>query len=195
MWNRFGNVVVWRRVQSGRYVQWSYILNNSLLTAAVSVDVCCYKTLKIQNLTMNWVRIVFLSAGWTLFLAAVMISSPNVGMALSKLSSSDLIRAALSTPASAVDRYLDNVEPWRIVLATAGGTLLLVTIYQSTQQREPLISSVQKYFYKLARKAPVYIPHFYENILSVWKLYYFWVDFWKNYYFWVDFIETLENIS
>ena len=86
-----------------------------------------------------------------------MMSSPNVGMALSKLSSSDLIRATLSTPASAVDRYLDNVEPWKIVLATAGGTLLLVTIYQSTQQREPLITRVQKYFYKLARKAPVYI--------------------------------------
>ena len=95
-----------------------------------------------------------------------MISSPNVGMALSKLSSSDLIRATLSTPASAVDRYLDNVEPWRIVLATAGGTLLLVTIYQSTQQREPLVTRVQKYFYKLARKAPVYISHFAENILN-----------------------------
>merc|ERR1711872_272168 len=81
-------------------------------------------------------------------------SSPNVGMALSKLSNSELVGALVKTPACSLNKYLENVEPWKIVVYTAGGTFLLAYIHNSSKHRVPLLTRIQNFVFKWMRRIP-----------------------------------------
>jgi len=78
--------------------------------------------------------------------------SPNVGMALSKLTSRELVGAVLTTPRTSINQYLADVEPWKIVVCTAGGTIILA--YLNQRQRVPLLTRIQNFVFKWARKIP-----------------------------------------
>jgi len=84
----------------------------------------------------------------------LMASSPNVGMALSKLSNSELVGALVKTPACSLNKYLENVEPWKIVVYTAGGTFLLAYIHNSSKHRVPLLTRIQNFVFKWMRRIP-----------------------------------------
>jgi len=83
-----------------------------------------------------------------------MAIAPNVGMALSKIASKELVTAIVLTPAESLNKYLENVEPWKIVAATAGGTLVLAYMHQASQARLPLTTRIQNFVFKWARKIP-----------------------------------------
>jgi len=82
----------------------------------------------------------------------MMTVGPNVGMALSKLTSRELVGAVLTTPRTSLNQYLTDVEPWKIVVCTAGGTFILAYLHQ--RQRVPLLTRIQSFVFKLARRLP-----------------------------------------
>jgi len=75
-------------------------------------------------------------------------------MALSKLSNSELVGALVKTPACSLNKYLENVEPWKIVVYTAGGTFLLAYIHNSSKHRVPLLTRIQNFVFKWMRRIP-----------------------------------------
>ena len=46
------------------------------------------------------------------------------------------------------------MEPWKIVVTTAGGTLVLAYLHQTSQGRLPLTTRIQNFVFKWARKIP-----------------------------------------
>jgi len=112
-----------------------------------------------------------------------MAIAPNVGMALSKIASKELVTAIVLTPAESLNKYLENVEPWKIVAATAGGTLVLAYLHQTSQARLPLTTRIQNFVFKWARKIPAVKNQVDEELKKV------------RHNFEEEFGKSVENIS
>merc|ERR1719278_191177 len=104
-------------------------------------------------------------------------------MALSKMTSKELVTALVVTPATSLNKYLETVEPWKIVAATAGGTLVLASLYQSSQARLPLTTRIRNSVFKLARRIPAVRNQVDEELRKVRKN------------FEEEFGKSVENIS
>jgi len=112
-----------------------------------------------------------------------MAIAPSVGMALSKIGSKELVTAIVLTPAESLNKYLENVEPWKIVAATAGGTLVLSYLHQTSQARLPLTTRIQNFVFKWARKIPAVKNQVDEELKKV------------RHNFEEEFGKSVENIS
>ena len=82
------------------------------------------------------------------------MTSPNLAMALSGVSSGQLVVAVLETPRHSLNTLLHDVEPWRIVLASAGAAVLVTSLYNATQHRVPLTARIKRTIFKWLRKLP-----------------------------------------
>ena len=64
------------------------------------------------------------------------------------------MRSRLTRNIFSLNQYLANVEPWKIVATTAGGTLVLAYLHQTSQGRLPLTTRIQNFVFKWARTIP-----------------------------------------
>ena len=76
------------------------------------------------------------------------MASPNLATA------GQLVVAVLETPRQSLNTFLHNVEPWRIVLGSAGAAVLLSSLYNATQHRVPLTARIKRTVFKWLRKLP-----------------------------------------
>jgi len=87
-----------------------------------------------------------------------MAQVPDVGGAIKNMDTLTLGRALVSAPLVGVTTQLDirlhGVEPWKIVVGTAGATLAVAYLYNMTQQRVPLSAQVKKFIFKWMKMVP-----------------------------------------
>ena len=67
------------------------------------------------------------------------------GLALSSL---------LDSPRTTVNGYLQDVEPWKLVVGSAGAAVLVTSLYNATQHRVPLTGRIKKTIFRWMRKLP-----------------------------------------
>jgi len=67
---------------------------------------------------------------------------------------SPTVFSLLNTPRLTVNSYLDNVEPWKIVVGSAGAAVLVTSLYNATQHRVPLTARIKKSIFRWMRKLP-----------------------------------------
>ena len=82
------------------------------------------------------------------------MASPNLAMALSGVSPGQLVVAVLETPRHSLNTFLQNVEPWRIVLGSAGAAVVVSSLYHASQHRVPLSSRIKRTIFRWLRKLP-----------------------------------------
>jgi len=83
-----------------------------------------------------------------------MAVAPDISSAIMKLDSVTLSKAVLRAPLASLDYRLAGVDPWKVVVGTAGVTLTLAYMYSLTQGRVTFTNRIKKKFFKLMRKLP-----------------------------------------
>jgi len=82
----------------------------------------------------------------------------SIGQAVEELPRKELTRALVVAPAvqlaTILDTRLAGVEPWKVVVGTAGASLALAYLYSLTQGRQPLTARLRARFFQLMRKIP-----------------------------------------
>ena len=73
---------------------------------------------------------------------------------LPSLPSRHLVTSLLAWPRTRLNTCLEGVEPWKVVVVTAGGTLVLAGLHQAAQHRLPITARIQNKVFKWARKIP-----------------------------------------
>ena len=68
--------------------------------------------------------------------------------------SSLALRSLLECPRATVNGYLQDVEPWRLVVGSAGAAVLVTSLYNATQHRVPLTTRIKRTIYRWLRKLP-----------------------------------------
>ena len=67
---------------------------------------------------------------------------------------SSTVCSLLETPRLSINSYLQDVEPWRIVVVSAGTAVLVTSLYNATQHRVPLTARIKKIIFRWMRKLP-----------------------------------------
>merc|ERR1719195_1031071 len=68
--------------------------------------------------------------------------------------SSLALRSLLECPRATVNGYLQDVEPWRLVVGSAGAAVIVTSLYNATQHRVPLTARLKRTIFKWMRKLP-----------------------------------------
>jgi len=83
---------------------------------------------------------------------------PDVGGAIKDMGTLTLGKALVTAPLVGVTTQLDTrlhgVDPWKVVVGTAGATLAVAYLYNLTQQRVPLSAQVKKFIFKWVKRVP-----------------------------------------
>jgi len=87
-----------------------------------------------------------------------MALAPDVGGAIKDMGTFTLGKALVTAPLVGVTTQLDTrlhgVDPWKVVVGTAGATLAVAYLYNLTQQRVPLSAQVKKFIFKWVKRVP-----------------------------------------